>query len=78
MSNKDYYKLLGVSKKASIKEILDAYGEKMAYCGAEIAKYDPFNAGPGELDPFQLLDDIDAAILVLGDPEKRKSYDASL
>ena len=62
----DYYKTLGVDKKASNEEIKKAY-RKLA------RKYHPdTNADSGAEDRFK---EISEAYDVLGDPEKRTSYD---
>jgi molecular chaperone DnaJ len=61
---KDYYKALGVSDKASDKEITRAY-RKLA------KQYHP-DANPGTEERFK---DISAAYDVLGDPDRRKEYD---
>jgi molecular chaperone DnaJ len=61
---KDYYKVLGVSDKASDKEITRAY-RKLA------KQYHP-DHNPGSEERFK---DISAAYDVLGDDAKRKEYD---
>lgn len=61
---KDYYKILGVSKTATDKEITRAY-RKLA------KQYHP-DSHPGQEDKFK---DISAAYEVLGDSAKRKEYD---
>lgn len=61
---KDYYKVLGVSKTATDKEITRAY-RKLA------KQYHP-DSNPGNEDKFK---DISAAYEVLGDSAKRKEYD---
>lgn len=61
---KDYYKVLGVSKSATDKEITRAY-RKLA------KQYHP-DSNPGQEDKFK---DVSAAYEVLGDPAKRKEYD---
>lgn len=60
----DYYKVLGVSKEATDKEITRAY-RKLA------KKYHP-DANPGSEDKFK---EISAAYDVLDDAERRKEYD---
>ena len=67
MDYKDYYKVLGVAKSATEKEIKAAY-RKLA------RKYHPdFN--PGKKDSETRFKEINEAYEVLGDPEKRKRYD---
>src|SRR5690242_17401716 len=62
----DYYKVLGVDKKASQEDIKKAY-RKLA------RQYHPdTNKDPGAEDRFK---EISEAYDVLGDPEKRKTYD---
>jgi molecular chaperone DnaJ len=61
---KDYYKVLGVSKDASDKDIARAY-RKLA------KQYHP-DAHPGSEDRFK---EISAAYDVIGDTSKRKEYD---
>ncbi len=61
---KDYYKVLGVTKTATDREITRAY-RKLA------KQYHP-DTNPGKEDLFK---DISAAYDVLGDPAKRKEYD---
>ena len=66
MSIKDYYKVLGVSEKASSIEIKKAF-RKLA------KKYHPdLNKSSGAADKFK---EINEAYQVLSDPEKRKKYD---
>jgi DnaJ-class molecular chaperone len=64
---KDYYKTLGVSKKASAKEIKSAY-RKLA------RKYHP-DVNPGDKDAEAKFKEINEAHAVLTDSEKRKKYD---
>lgn len=64
---KDYYKTLGVSKKASEKEIKSAY-RKLA------RKYHP-DVNPGDKGAEVKFKEINEAHTVLTDPEKRKKYD---
>lgn len=63
----DYYKLLGVSKTASVKEIKSAY-RKLA------RKYHP-DLNPNDKDAKKKFQQINEANEVLSDPEKRKKYD---
>jgi len=67
MEYKDYYKILGIDKKATESEIKKAY-RKLA------VQYHPDkNQGNKEAeDKFKLINE---AHEVLGDPEKRKKYD---
>lgn len=67
MEYKDYYKTLGVSKKASDKEIKSAY-RKLA------RKYHP-DVNPGDKTAEAKFKEINEAHAVLTDPEKRKKYD---
>lgn len=64
---KDYYKILGVSKKASEKEIRSAY-RKLA------RQYHP-DVNPGDKAAEDKFKEINEANEVLSDPEKRKKYD---
>jgi len=67
MEYKDYYKILGVDKKASQDDIKKAY-RKLA------VKYHP-DKNPGDKKAEDKFKDINEANDVLGDPEKRKKYD---
>jgi curved DNA-binding protein len=67
MEYKDYYKILGVDKKASAKEIKKAY-RKLA------RKHHP-DVNPGDGAAEGRFKEINEAHEVLGDPEKRKKYD---
>src|SRR5215469_13540442 len=64
---KDYYKILGVDKKATEKEIRQAY-RKLA------RKYHP-DVSPGDMSAEEKFKEINEANEVLSDPEKRKKYD---
>lgn len=67
MEYRDYYKVLGVSKKASQEEIKKAY-RRLA------KKYHPdLNAGDEKIQ--EKFKEINEAYEVLGDEEKRKQYD---
>ena len=63
----DYYKVLGVSKNASEKDIKKAY-RKMA------RKYHP-DVNPNDPSAEKKFKEVNEANEVLGDPEKRKKYD---
>jgi curved DNA-binding protein len=67
MEYKDYYKILGVDKKASQEEIKKAY-RKLA------VKYHP-DKNPGDKIAEEKFKEITEANEVLSDPEKRKKYD---
>jgi curved DNA-binding protein len=64
---KDYYKMLGVDRNASEKEIKKAY-HKLA------RKYHP-DVNPGNKQAEEQFKEINEAHEVLSDPEKRKKYD---
>jgi len=64
---KDYYKVLGVSKTASNKEIRDAY-RKLA------KKYHP-DRNPNDKSAEEKFKSVQEAYDVLGDETKRKQYD---
>src|SRR5437588_9069919 len=64
---KDYYKILGVSKDASEKEIRQAY-RKLA------RKYHP-DVNPNNKEAESKFKEINEAYEVLSDAEKRKKYD---
>jgi curved DNA-binding protein len=63
----DYYKILGVEKKASEKEIKNAY-RKLA------RKYHP-DLNPNDAEANIKFQQLNEANEVLSDPEKRKKYD---
>lgn len=63
----DYYKILGIDKKASASEIKSAY-RKLA------RKYHP-DLNPNDTDAKRNFQQINEANEVLSDPEKRKKYD---
>lgn len=67
MDYKDYYAVLGVTKKATQEEIKKAY-RKLA------VKYHP-DKNPGNKTAEEKFKEISEANEVLGDPEKRKQYD---
>ena len=64
----DYYKTLGVDKKASAEEIKKAY-RKLA------RKYHP-DRNPDDKQAEARFKEVSQAYDVLGDPEKRKQYDS--
>src|SRR5215831_135066 len=65
---KDYYKILGVEKSADAKAIKQAY-RRLA------RKYHP-DMNPGNKSAAERFKEINEANEVLGDPEKRRRYDA--
>ena len=67
MKQKDYYKLLGVSKNATDKDIKRAY-RKLA------RQFHP-DVNPGDTKAEAKFQDINEAHEVLGDTEKRQQYD---
>ena len=67
MEYKDYYKILGVDKNATQKEIKKVY-RKLA------RKYHP-DVNPGNDEAEAKFKEINEANEVLSDPEKRKKYD---
>ena len=67
MSSKDYYEILGVPSVATQEEIKQAY-RKLAL------KYHPdINRRRGSEEKFKLINE---AYSILGEPEKRREYDA--
>ncbi|MCD6010638.1 MAG: DnaJ-class molecular chaperone with C-terminal Zn finger domain [Flavipsychrobacter sp.] len=67
MEYKDYYKILGVDKKASQEDIKKAY-RKLA------VKYHP-DKNPGDKKAEEKFKELNEANDVLSDPDKRKKYD---
>jgi molecular chaperone DnaJ len=67
MTGKDFYRILGVSRNASEKEIKQAY-RRLA------RKHHP-DLNPGDKSAEAKFKDINAAYEVLSNPEKRKKYD---
>ena len=63
----DYYKLLGLNKTATSKDIKSAY-RKLA------RKFHP-DLNPNDKDAKKKFQEINEANEVLSDPEKRKKYD---
>src|SRR5215211_4617419 len=63
----DYYKALGVDRKASAEEIKKAY-RKLA------RKYHP-DRNPDDESAEERFKEIQAAYDIVGDPDKRKQYD---
>ena len=64
---KNYYEVLGVSETASAKEISKAY--------RKLARQLHPDANPGDTAAEERFKEVSAAYDVLGDEEKRKSYD---
>ena len=67
MAGKDYYTILGIDRKATAKEIKQAY-RKLA------RKYHP-DVNAGDKSSEAKFKEINQAYEVLSDPEKRKKYD---
>ena len=65
--NKDYYKILGVSREAAPEEIKKAYRQLAL-------KFHP-DRNPGDRQAEEQFKEISEAYGVLMDPEKRKQYD---
>ncbi len=65
--DKDYYQVIGVPKNASAAEIKKAY--------RKLAQQHHPDANPGNKDAEERFKEIASAYDVLGDEEKRKSYD---
>jgi len=64
---KDYYKILGVSEKATDKDITRAY--------RKLAKQLHPDSNAGDRKAEERFKEVSAAHSVLGDPDKRKEYD---
>lgn len=67
MPEKDYYKILGVSRAASADEIKKAFRK-------QAMKYHP-DKNKGDKEAEERFKEINEAYAVLSDPEKRKQYD---
>ena len=67
MAGKDYYEVLGVSRKASDKEVKQAY-RRLA------RKYHP-DVNPGDKSAEERFKEINNAYEVLSDADKRQKYD---
>ena len=67
MEYKDYYKILGVDRKASEKEVKKAY--------RKLARQHHPDVNPGDKGAEERFKEINEAHEVLSDPEKRKKYD---
>ena len=67
VASKDYYKILGVARGASEKDIKSAY-RKLA------RKYHP-DVNPGDKQAEERFKEIGEAYEVLSDPDKRRKYD---
>ena len=65
---KDYYKILGVAKDASVEEVKKAY-RKLAH------KHHPDRNKGSETESEKKFKEVTTAYEILSDPEKRRKYD---
>ncbi|MCU0556178.1 MAG: DnaJ domain-containing protein [Desulfobacterales bacterium] len=68
MAHKDYYRILGVSPEADVKQVKDAYRELAL-------KYHP-DRNQGHPEVTEKMKALNEAYAVLSNPEKRREYDA--
>ena len=70
----DHYEILNVGRSASQQEIKNAYLQgKAAYAKGSLAHYTLIS----DKERQQMLDRIETAFFILGNPEKRSAYDKS-
>jgi DnaJ-class molecular chaperone len=67
MTQKDYYKVLGVERIANVRQIKEAY-RRLAF------QYHP-DRNKGDLSVVEKMKELNEAYAVLSDQEKRKRYD---
>ena len=71
----NYYQVLDISTGVSHNEILHAYNRaKRAYSGDSLASYSLMDSEASA----SMLEEIEAAYVVLGNPNKRREYDMSM